>query len=453
MRLFAITAIMFSAFLLVACGGGGEGQAQESPFPPTVPVFKDQNVIAGTVVTLDGSGSYSNSKDSLTYSWRFNGLQPKDGIGKPKDSTAELSSTTSVKTSFRADVPGTYQIVLTVKDKSGSNSELAIVKATEAYANSAPIADAGIAQNVVTGTIVKLNGSGSSDANGDPLTYLWSITKPAGSIATLTADKTVTPSFNADVAGVYSINLVVNDGKVSSAFSTVTVTATAPGTNAAPSANAGAAQNVAMGTKVTLTGVGSSDANGDPLTYQWNLTAKPVGSTAALTGATTVTPSFIADLAGSYALSLVVNDGKVNSTVSTVSVTATVAAATSVPATVSLYLYSGDPTPVYLGCLNCGQSDTDSVCNNNGVYGDQYQMNSIWNKYGAYGSQYSSYSPWNKYSYSGPIIIGSDNLFYGYFTVNTFRFNRTPITSFLNVLNAYSSSGDLVSTRNFACRN
>jgi PKD domain len=447
MRLFAI---VLSAYLLAACGGGG---GSSSPSPTTsnaVPVANAgaaQNVVAGKVVTLDGSASASPSNAPLTYAWTL--------TSKPTGSAAVLSSTTSVKPSFTADVPGTYAIALTVDDgKGGTAAATVSITANAAIANSPPVASAGSDQNVVTGTVVKLNGSGSSDANGDPLTYLWSIsTKPAGSSATLTAATTVSPSFTADVTGTYSISLLANDGKASSAVSTVAVTATAPGTNAAPTANAGTSQNVATGTVVALSGTGSSDANGDPLTYQWSLTAKPTGSSATLTGATTVAPTLTADLAGSYAISLVVNDGKVSSTVSTVSVTATASAAPSVPTTVSLYLYSGEPSPVYLGCLNCNQFQADSVCNKFGTYGSQFQSNSIWNQFGTYGSQFSSYSPWNQFSNSGPIIIGSDNLFYGYFTVNTFRFNRTQITSFVNVLNYYSSTGDLAATRSFACGN
>ena len=43
-------------------------------------------------------------------------------------------------------------------------------------ANVAPAANAGVAQNVTTGTLVTLNGSASSDANSDSLTYLWTLT-------------------------------------------------------------------------------------------------------------------------------------------------------------------------------------------------------------------------------------------------------------------------------------
>ncbi|MEI6734379.1 MAG: PKD domain-containing protein, partial [Comamonadaceae bacterium] len=94
--------------------------------------------------------------------------------------------------------------------------------------------------------------------------------------------------------------------------------------NAAPVANAGVAQSVLAGALVTLDGSASSDANNDALTYAWSLTTKPAGSGAALLAATSVKPTFTADVAGSYVASLTVNDGKLSSSPATVSVTATV---------------------------------------------------------------------------------------------------------------------------------
>lgn len=95
--------------------------------------------------------------------------------------------------------------------------------------NTAPVANAGVAQNVVAGSVVTLDGSASSDANGDPLTYAWTITsKPAGSTAALSSTTSAKPTFTADVAGTYVASLVVNDGKVSSSAATSNITTVAP---------------------------------------------------------------------------------------------------------------------------------------------------------------------------------------------------------------------------------
>jgi len=190
--------------------------------------------------------------------------------------------------------------------------------------NVAPMAHAGVVQNVVAGSGVMLNGSASVDANGDALTYTWTLTsKPTGSAAVLAALTSAKPTFTADVAGTYVISLIVNDGKLNSAASTITVTAAVA--NVAPMANAGIAQSVIAGSVVTLDGSASSDANGDTLTYAWTLTSKPAGSAAALATFTLAKPLFTADLAGTYVATLIVNDGKLSSTTSTVFIAASVA--------------------------------------------------------------------------------------------------------------------------------
>lgn len=188
--------------------------------------------------------------------------------------------------------------------------------------NVAPVANAGPNQSVTTGTTVTLNGSGSSDADGNSLTYLWSfVSIPAGSGATLTGPTTVKPTFLADKTGQYIVQLRVNDGVVNSAAATVTITTT-PG-NTAPVANAGPDQTVQAGITVTLNGGGSNDVDGNPLTYQWSFVSVPTGSTAKLLNPATVMPAFVPDKAGQYVVQLLVNDGKVNSTPDTVTITTT----------------------------------------------------------------------------------------------------------------------------------
>lgn len=101
---------------------------------------------------------------------------------------------------------------------------------------------------------------------------------------------------------------------------TSTPTPTPTPTNTAPVANAGVAQNVGIGSLVTLDGSASSDANGDALSYAWSLSSKPAGSGAALLSGTTPRSTFVADVAGTYTASLTVSDGKLNSAAATVSV-------------------------------------------------------------------------------------------------------------------------------------
>jgi hypothetical protein len=199
-------------------------------------------------------------------------------------------------------------------------------------ANSAPVANAGVDQNVITGSMVWLDGSGCSDANADMLTYAWTMhSTPAGSSAILSGATGVNPTFTADRDGSYVFSLVVNDGSVDSTTATVTVTAATPVTNSAPVANAGIDQNVTTGSMVRLDGSGSSDVNADMLTYAWTMHSTPAGSGAILSDATGVNPTFTADLAGLYVFSLVVNDGRVDSTTATVTVTATTPVTNSAP--------------------------------------------------------------------------------------------------------------------------
>lgn len=89
-----------------------------------------------------------------------------------------------------------------------------------------------------------------------------------------------------------------------------------------PVARAGPNQQVCPGARVTLDGSGSSGANGAPLTFRWSFTARPPGSTATLSDPTSKAPSFPADVVGVYALSLSVNNGRVDSAPDTVTVTA-----------------------------------------------------------------------------------------------------------------------------------
>ena len=76
---------------------------------------------------------------------------------------------------------------------------------------------------------VTLDGSASSDVDGDLLEFNWSFTSiPSGSNATLSDETAVMPTFDADLPGIYVARLIVNDGTVDSAPDTAYATAATP---------------------------------------------------------------------------------------------------------------------------------------------------------------------------------------------------------------------------------
>ena len=279
----------------------------------------NQNVVIGSTVTLDGTTSSDANNDSLSYKWVLQ--------SKPTNSVATLTAATSAKPTFKADLSGTYVATLVVSDGKAS-SELAAVSILASTANLPPVAKPGANQSVVVGSKVSIDASASSDPNGDSISYSWSLLfKPVGSSATLSWVG-VNASFTADLVGTYLVGLTVNDGKLDSPVVVLTVTAeklnSAPATNAAPVANAGGIQTVSRsgGTiAVALNATGSTDANGDSLTYKWAVAYQPPSSNITLSSTTAASPTFAATVAGVYVFTLVVNDGKIDSAAATVSVT------------------------------------------------------------------------------------------------------------------------------------
>jgi F0F1-type ATP synthase epsilon subunit len=282
---------------------------------PIADAGPDQSgIFAGGTVALDGSGSSDADGDPLTYAWTLTAV--------PAGSAATLSDATAAAPTFTADVVGSYVAELVVNDGTVDSAPDTVTIAVEAPPpdNSAPIADAGPDQpGVPQNATVTLDGSASSDPDGDSLTYAWTLTSvPTGSAAALSDATAVRPTFIADSAGTYVAELVVNDGAADSAPDTVTITVD----SGAPTADAGPDQaDVSQGATVTLDGSASSDPDGDPLTYAWTLITVPDGSTAVLSDATVVGPTFVADLAGSYVAELVVSDGTFDSAPDRVTIT------------------------------------------------------------------------------------------------------------------------------------
>jgi PKD repeat protein len=185
-----------------------------------------------------------------------------------------------------------------------------------------PVADAGIGQNIYLGQTALLDGSASSDPDGDPIvSYTW--TFDAAPVGSAFADpyaslSDVTPSFTPDLIGDYLLSLVVNDGALNSAAATVLVTATQ---NLAPVATA--SSDVYTGVApltVNFDASASYDPEGGALTYSWNF-ADPT------TGVNNVSnlpnPSHAFNTAGTYTVLVDVIDDFGNVTQASVDIIAT----------------------------------------------------------------------------------------------------------------------------------
>ncbi|MCP4803882.1 MAG: hypothetical protein GY913_14315 [Proteobacteria bacterium] len=290
---------------LVTAGSGGNT-------PPVADAGSDATASTGSQVTMNGSGSYDVDGDSLTYRWGFKSVPSGSSI--TNDDWTDRATTSG---KFTPDVAGDYEIRLTVNDGTDESSDLVTVTVSNG-GNSAPVVDAGPDATGSTGTEVTMDGSGTSDPDGDSLTYRWGFKSVPGSSSLTNSDwtdrTTTAGKFTPDVSGDYEIRLTANDGTVDGS-DLVTVTVSSGG-NTAPVADAGSDETVSTGSEVTMDGSGSYDPDGDSVTYRWGFKSVPSGSSITnsdWTDRNTTAGKFTPDVSGDYEVRIYVDDGTVES--------------------------------------------------------------------------------------------------------------------------------------------
>lgn len=329
MGVFMLKKLYYALFLvlLAACGGGG-GSGGDAPSQPDTPkvtgTVYESDLILGKTVRLKDAKATSAADTATdaakgTYSVDVNGLtapyvvsaQGSEGTlisFSPSEGAADINPITSIVIAMAA---GTTDIAALFKNI--TPGQIADIKKNY-LAKAALLTDSlqavlppGVkASDYFTGTPSKGGGLSSIFARYrfivNPVQGIMIQTRDNKPVTLLTIPTTtISANTNAPLPV-----LVLPEQQ----------------NNVAPVANAGSPQQVKTGDQVTLDGSASRDENGDTLTYKWRLTTRPGGSNALLSNSTSAKPTFIPDVPGAYIFSLVVNDGKLDSAVTSVTITA-----------------------------------------------------------------------------------------------------------------------------------
>lgn len=295
-------------------------------FSPAQNLSNNPGMSANPQLTVDAAGKIDVVWEDATFGNRDILFSQSTDAGATFSSPQNLSNN-----------PGLSSVPLVVADKKAAlnviwqdaitatgASQVLFSRFTPKVTNHAPIADAGADQSVPatspSGASVQLDGSKSSDPDGDTLTYSW--TDESNNVVGTAAVIQVTVP-----VGTHRFTLTVTDtaNLTASAVTRVTVV------NQPPVANAGPDQSFdcvgPSGVSVTLNGSGSSDADGDALSFVWkDETGSVVGNQAM---------AQVNVLAGSHTFTLSVTDAGGLSSTATTHVTAHAASAAALRVSLS----------------------------------------------------------------------------------------------------------------------
>lgn len=277
------------------------------------------SVVAGTTLTLNGGTS--TPVGGVTYQWDVR--DPANAVAASGSGATQVVTFTNV---------GTYRVNLTVQPSGGGTPSTASINVivTAPIVAQAIISSPANNTSVVAGTTLTVNGSTSTPLNG--VSYQWALRDPANVTTPLGTASTQSIPF--PTAGTYRVTLTVQPSGGGTASSTgIDIVVTAPPPVVAQAVIASPPASVVIGTTLTISGSGSTPANG--VNYQWSL-RDPANVTTQLGTAATQNVTFAT--VGTYRVSLtVVPTG--GGTPSTAGVDVSVTPAPSVPTPV--YFPSG----------------------------------------------------------------------------------------------------------------
>jgi len=214
-----------------------------------IPIYFRKKSLGGCdEFTFDATSSYDPDNQALAYHWDF-------GDGTVSDDPI---------VTHRFPKGGDYNVILSVQDNSGLECDTA-VSSQVVRVNTPPVAGFTGPEIACTDQTVTFDAGGTTDNTPDQLSYQWNFGD-----GTSAEGKQVTKVFNK--GGTYNVNLVVDDNSettcsTDTASSLITV-------NTKPVANAGNDIDLCLphnqDYSVSFDGSGSTDADGNTLTYRWD---------------------------------------------------------------------------------------------------------------------------------------------------------------------------------------
>ncbi len=248
------------------------------------------------------------NENRISIYWRLNEGEWQEG--NSRDLGSSLKSTTTQRIIINGScwyVPG------------GSYADYNYVSLEPEEAtpvNKPPVANAGISATARVEDVVRLDGSGSRDPEGYPLTAKWKfISRPVGSRSEIVGASNLTAQFSPDRTGSYIAQLTVTDNAGASASAAVQITVKENGLPSGPKAIINILNsNVISPTWVLLDGSKSTGVLGIE-SYRWSLASRPTNSSAIITNSA-ATARLRVDLPGLYIVSLKVigSGGKFDTT-------------------------------------------------------------------------------------------------------------------------------------------
>lgn len=250
----------------------------------------DLRVNIGQDVTLDGSASFDPDGHIASYQWTLVQGKVSDltGTSSPvlnSDGNMPLSSVPASGLTDPSSPVQRFKVVegknwsnglfvefkLVVTDNSGLSSEDRVVL----NVNRPPISRPGADRTVLSTDDVILDGSASTDADGNIVAYRWYQYSGPTAVLTGTNNAQVHVAIPQNVADgaklVFGLSVTDNEGSIYDNHVTLTVRLA----NRYPVAVAGADVQADERTQVQLSGAGSYDPEGGALTYRWTQLSGP----------------------------------------------------------------------------------------------------------------------------------------------------------------------------------